>query len=132
MKYHHGAGGDAPVTRGVIHTNRQGVYIKDADIIVNGHNHNAYYVPVVSESLSNNGKIVFQTTHHIRTPGYKQDYGDGSQGWTVEKGFPPKPLGGAFVQYQVKRLGTAKSDTKRLYCDIRVMPLIHAPDLSGI
>lgn len=132
MKYHHGFGGDAPVTRGVIHTNRQNVYIKDADIIVNGHNHNAYYVPIVSETLSNSGKVVFQTTHHIRTPGYKQEYGDGTQGWAVEKGFVPKPIGGAFVQYEVHRHGVSKGKPTNIYSDIRVMPLIHAPDISGL
>ena len=132
MKYFHGAGGDAPVTRGVIQTNRQQVYIKDADIIVNGHNHNAYYVPIVSETLSNSGKVVFQTTHHIRTPGYKQEFGDGTQGWAVEKGFPPKPIGGAFAQYTVEKNGLSKGRPTELYCDIRVMPLIHAPDLSGV
>jgi len=26
------------------------------------------------------------TIVHIRTPGYKQEYGDGTQGWAVEKG----------------------------------------------
>jgi hypothetical protein len=132
MKYHHGFGGDAPVTRGVIHTNRQNVYIKDADIIVNGHNHNAYYVPIVSETLSNSGKVVFQTTHHIRTPGYKQEYGDGTQGWAVEKGMVPKPLGGAFVQYEVHQHGLSKGKPTNIYSDIRVMPLIHAPDISGL
>jgi len=132
MKYHHGFGGDAPVTRGVIHTNRQSVYIKDADIIVNGHNHNAYYVPIVSESLTNNGTVIFQTTHHIRTPGYKQEYGDGSKGWAVEKGFVPKPIGGAFVQYTLVGNGIRKGKPKELYADIRVTPHIHSPEYFDI
>lgn len=132
MKYHHGFGGDAPVTRGVIHTNRQSVYIKDADIIVNGHNHNAYYVPIVSESLTNNGTVIFQTTHHIRTPGYKQEYGDGSKGWAVEKGFVPKPIGGAFVQYTLVNGGLRKGKPKELYADIRVTPHIHSPEYFDI
>ena len=33
LKYHHGAGGGGPVTRGVIDTNRQAVYLPDADIV---------------------------------------------------------------------------------------------------
>lgn len=124
LKYHHGFGGDAPVTRGVIHTNRQSVYIKNADIVVNGHNHNAYYVPIVSESLSDLGKVVFSTTHHVRTPGYKQDYGDGSKGWAVEKGMVPKPLGGAFIGIEIVTGGRV-TDIK---ADIRVQPVIHAPE----
>ena len=93
---------------------------------------NDYYVPIVSETLSNSGKVVFQTTHHIRTPGYKQEYGDGTQGWAVEKGFVPKPIGGAFVQYEVHQHGLNKGKPTNIYTDIRVMPLIHAPDVSGL
>ena len=123
LKYHHGFGGDAPVTRGVIHTNRQNVYIKDADIIVNGHNHNAYYVPIVSETLSASGNVVYQTTHHVRTPGYKSEYGDGSSGWAVEKGMVPKPLGGAYVKMNVE----SKVKGRPLGCRISVQPVVHAP-----
>lgn len=123
MKYNHGFGGDGPVTRGVIHTNRQNVYLKNADIVVNGHNHNAYYVPIVSESITDMGKVVFSTTHHVRTPGYKQDYSDGANGWAVEKGMVPKPLGGAFISMEV----TNHSKVSDVICNISVQPVIHAP-----
>lgn len=126
LKYHHGFGGDAPVTRGVIHTNRQNVFIKNADIVVNGHNHNAYYVPIVSESLSDMGKVIFSTTHHVRTPGYKQDYADGANGWAVEKGMVPKPMGGAFISMEIVTGGKATDVSTK----IRVQPVIHAPDIS--
>ncbi len=126
LKYHHGFGGDAPVTRGVIHTNRQQVYVKDADIILNGHNHHAYYVPVVSETVSDAGKVMFTTTHHVRTPGYKHDYGDGSKGWAIEKGFVPKPIGGAYIKMKIK-----KGSVKKTTCHISVQPVIHAPELVG-
>jgi hypothetical protein len=35
--YFHGSGGGGPVTRGVIQTNRQAVYVADADFVVTGH-----------------------------------------------------------------------------------------------
>lgn len=98
VKYFHGAGGDAPVTRGVIHTNRQAVYLPDANIVVNGHNHNGYYVPITRERLSNKGIMYFDTQHHIRTPGYKLSYGDGASGWDVTRGGVPKPIGGFYVR----------------------------------
>ncbi len=85
-----------------------------------------------SETLSNSGKVVFQTTHHIRTPGYKQEYGDGTQGWAVEKGFGPKPIGGAFVQYEVHRHGLSKGKPTNIYADIRVTPHIHSPEYFDI
>jgi hypothetical protein len=123
MKYFHGAGGDSPVTRGVIQTNRQAVYLNGADIVVNGHNHNAYYVPIVQESVSDSGKVIFSTQHHVRTPGYKSEYNDGTKGWAVEKGMVPKPLGGAFVNLKVTTNGKAK----RVGCQIGVQPVIHEP-----
>ena len=123
MKYHHGFGGDAPVTRGVIQTNRQAVYLNGADIVVNGHSHNAYYVPIVQEGLSDAGKVIFSTQHHIRTPGYKSEYNDGTTGWAVEKGMVPKPLGGAFVTLRITTNGKAK----RVTCQIGVQPVVHEP-----
>lgn len=97
IKYHHGFGGEAPVTKGVIQTNRQAVYLADADFVVNGHSHNAYYVPIARERLSDEGRVYFDVQHHIRIPGYKQDYGDGSKGWDVLRGGVPKPIGAAWV-----------------------------------
>jgi len=97
IKYHHGSGGNAPVTKGVIQTNRQAVYLPDADIVVNGHNHQAYDVPLVRERISDLGVQYFDLVHYIRTSGYKQDYGDGGRGWAVEKGFAPSPIGGCWV-----------------------------------
>jgi len=93
MKYFHGAGADAPVTRGVIQTNRQAVYLPDATIVWNGHNHSNYVIPIARERLSEKGTLYSDIQWHIRTPGYKQDYGDGSKGWAVEKGQSPKPIG---------------------------------------
>lgn len=93
LKYFHGAGGDAPVTRGVIQTARQAVYLPDADIVWNGHNHNEYAVSIQRERISDRGDLFKDTQWHVRTPGYKDEYADGSQGFAVETGMPPKPLG---------------------------------------
>jgi hypothetical protein len=98
LKYFHGAGGEAPVTRGVIQTNRQAVYLPDADIVVNGHSHNNYYVPISRERISSKGKLFFDIQHHVRIPGYKQDYADGSGGWSVERGGVPKPIGAVWMR----------------------------------
>lgn len=127
MKYFHGSGGDAPVTRGVIQTNRQAAYLDGADIVVNGHNHQSYHVPIVKESLNNNGRVVFSTQHHIRTPGYKNEYNDGSGGWAIERGMPPKPLGGTFVTMELHQSGKDRC----LGCAISVQPVIHEPVVMG-
>lgn len=99
LKYFHGAGGEAPVTRGVIQTNRQAVYLPDADIVVNGHNHNGYYLPIVRERIGNKGKLYMDIQHHVRIPGYMQSYGDGTTGWEVTRGGVPKPVGACWIRY---------------------------------
>lgn len=110
LKYFHGAGSEAPVTRGVIQTNRQAVYLPDADVVVNGHNHNLYYVPICRERLSGKGQPYQDIQHHVRIPGYKQEYADGSGGWTVERGGVPKPIGAVWMRmyYDSSRSSTAR------------------------
>lgn len=95
----HGAGGDAPVTRGTIWTNRQAVYLPDADIVWNGHNHSSYVLDIKRLRLNNEGVVYTDLQTHIRTPGYKDDFGDGSDGWEVERGGVPKPLGCAWIRF---------------------------------
>lgn len=102
IKYFHGAGGgSAPVTRGTIQTNRQAVYLPDADIVVNGHNHESWYMPISRERIGYTGMIYQDIQHHVRTPTCKLDYGDGSGGWHIETGKPPKPMGAVWIRLTV-------------------------------
>lgn len=91
--YHHGKGGTAPVTRGVIHTNRQAVDLPDADIVHNGHNHQQYIVPVPRNRLNNKGKEYVDTQLHIRTPGYKSKSKTETNGYDIERHPEATPLG---------------------------------------
>ena len=100
MWYHHGYGGGGPVTRGVIQSNRKAVYV-DADVIVSGHTHDAWQVPIQRISLSNSNRIVHSRQIHISTPGYKEEYDDGAEGFHNELGRPPKPLGGHWLSFSV-------------------------------
>lgn len=98
LKYFHGSGGEAPVTRGAIQTNRQAVYLPDADIIVNGHSHNAYYIPISRERITTHGQQYMDIQHHVRVPGYKNAYGNGKNGWEVTRGGVPKPVGAIWMR----------------------------------
>lgn len=102
LKYHHGAGGGGPVTRGVIQTNRQAVYLPDADIVVNGHTHDAWHVPIKRERIDQRGEVYFDTVHFLRTPGYKDGYRDGSSGFEIEKWQPPKSQGCAWLRFRIE------------------------------
>ena len=99
MKYHHGSGGGGPVTRGVIQTNRQAVYLPDASIVVNGHTHDAWIVPIKRERLSRKGTLHKDLLYFIRTPGYKDEYADGADGWWNRTWKPPKPLGCIWMKF---------------------------------
>lgn len=99
LHYHHGYGGGGPVTRGVIQTNRQAVYLADADLIWTGHTHDQWAVPIARVRLNNeNTRIEHTRQLHFRTPGYKEEYQDGFGGWHIERGGPPKPVGAAWLK----------------------------------
>lgn len=96
MHFHHGSGGGGPVTKGVIQTNRRAASI-DADIYVGGHIHEAWAVENVVAKLNEKGRTYFNTQHHVQLPTYKQEYG--TSGYHIEKGRPPKPLGGYWMVF---------------------------------
>lgn len=105
LKYHHGSGGGGPVTRGVIQTNRQAVYLPDADIVANGHTHDLWYVPIARERLTKEGTPTRDIVHFVRTGTYKDEYQNGDRGYQVEKWSPPKPLGCAWIHFTMGVFG---------------------------
>ena len=90
--YHHGFGGSAPVTRGVIQSNRMAISYPDAHIVWSGHTHTEYYLSIARQRLTHYNSVARDEQIHIRSPGYKEDTGGGS-GWAVEKGFMPQSMG---------------------------------------
>lgn len=92
IAYHHGFGGSAPVTRGVIQTNRMAVAYPDADIVWSGHTHTEFYLNIARIRLNFSDVVERDEQTHLRSPGYKEDLAKG-EGWAVEKGFMPQSLG---------------------------------------
>lgn len=93
LRYHHGSGGGGPVTRGTIQAQRMMASIHGADCIWQAHVHESWQMTNVVQSLSANHRPILKEVLHVRTPTYKEEYGDGTKGWHVERGAPPKPLG---------------------------------------
>jgi hypothetical protein len=117
LKYFHGSGGGGPVTKGVIQSQRQAVYLPDADIVVSGHVHEQYLIAHTQERLSHQGQVYLTDQWHVRTPTYKDEYKDGSYGWHVETGKPPKPLGAWWLKINYDRDQTNGGDTVHLHYD---------------
>lgn len=99
MKVYHGSGGGGPVTKGVIQTNRRAVYLPDAHIVMGGHIHEAWSVCLTRERVNDANSLYHESQWHVNTPTYKEEYGDGGKGWHIERGGPPKPLGGYWIRF---------------------------------
>lgn len=93
LKYYHGSGGGGLMSHGTLATRRMASWTPDADVLVSGHTHDQWLVTLSRERLGASGKIYLDEQHHVRTPSYKDEYVDGYDGWHVERGAPPKPLG---------------------------------------
>lgn len=102
--YHHGYGGNAPRSKGVLKVDLNMMSNPDADIITRGHDHNKWHVPVNVKRLSNDYTLVPKTVHNLQTGSYKM-LGDGFGGWATEKGFNEPRLGGWWVSFEARRSG---------------------------
>lgn len=102
IAYHHGFGGSAPVTRGVIQSNRMAISYPDADIVWSGHTHTEFYVSLARQRVNQRDEVSRSEQVHIKSPGYKEDTGKG-EGWAVEKGFMPGSLGAWWLRIWIER-----------------------------
>ena len=97
--YHHGYGGGGIMSFGTLNVRRQASYLPDADIMVNGHTHDSYYLEMGREKLNHHGVITRNTLTALRCPGYK-DETLCKEGWATEKGHAPKPLGAWWLRFK--------------------------------
>jgi hypothetical protein len=95
MYYNHGGGGNSPVTKGVISTNRRGVAY-DADIFVSGHNHNRWNVEIMRRKVNKVGNVKATAQNHINMGTYKDTPANRSQ---FEAGFPAPNKGGVWLRF---------------------------------
>ena len=104
IAYHHGYGaGNSPVTRDVIQTNRKAVYLPDANIVISGHTHDRWIVPITRQRISRYKEYVDQQWH-IKTGTYlnqPQEF----NGYVVEKGMSPKVGAGIWMHYTFTKQG---------------------------
>ena len=89
------------MTDGVIQFKRL-VCNHEADIYWMGHIHKLNSSSHISTRMDRNGNIAQEKYSFVRTSTYKDEYGKGLGGWSIEKGMGPVPLGGTWLKFTVK------------------------------
>lgn len=95
--YHHGSGGSAPVTKGTIKTARRSVYLPDADVVLSGHTHESWMMPIARQRVTQQGRIVQDEILHVQIPSYKTAVKP--HGWAEEKEFAPQTNGAYWLVF---------------------------------
>ena len=108
MKRHHGTGGSAPVTKGVIKAQRRSIYYSDADLVTTGHIHDGWLTQFRHETVSDQGVVSRRVQYHISIPGYKGDplKSDNAEGWEIEKEFEPAITGAWWLIFRYQPYDT--------------------------
>lgn len=107
---HHGYGGGQR-SKGTLKADiMQGIY-SSADVIVTGHVHMQWGLPLYRLKLNNQGVEKKEEVVHIQVPSYKDDITNKKGGYAIEKGYSPSALGGYFIDIQLKRDKTNGGDT---------------------
>ena len=101
--FHHGTFGGI-VTKGVMGGGRYAQVAPDADVIINGHNHERSIVAHPCYRVNNNGSVWIEQRWHLQTGTFKQEF-DGTGGWAVEKIVMPKSLGGIWLTLSPRNEG---------------------------
>ena len=101
MYYNHGSGGNSPVTRGAIKTNRRQHDI-EADFYVSGHIHTSMEMPRPRVKLNDQCNVELYEPEHILLGTYKNDFLSG--GWADMKEFSAPNLGGYWLRFYYKNM----------------------------
>jgi hypothetical protein len=112
VKYFHGSGGGGIVTKGAINLTRALELYEGFEVFSMGHIHENSCRNDVRDTVEQNPKTGYclkqKHLHLMLTGTYKEEYGDGSQGWHVERGAPIKPLGGRILTIKLVRATTGE------------------------
>lgn len=101
--YFHGSGGGGVVTKNMIQHQRQNAMIEGADMIWNGHVHELYHGLVSKHYIDQHFNPKIKDVHFLQTATYKEEFNNRKSGWHVERGAPPKPLGGYWAEFKPTR-----------------------------
>jgi hypothetical protein len=100
LKWFHGSGGAALMSFDTLKVRRMGAVLPDADVVMCGHVHKQWVMPLARERLviDRQGARVEQDVQwHVRTGTYKNEYEDGYGSWHVQQGRTPEMLGAVWM-----------------------------------
>lgn len=99
--FHHGAWGGI-VTKGVMGGGRYASIAPQAQVMVNGHNHQRTIVSHACYSINAAGHQTIENRWHLQTGTYKQEF-QGGAGFAVERIVMPAALGGIWMSLRPRR-----------------------------
>jgi len=126
IRYFHGSGGGGVVTKGALNLTRALEMYEDFDVFTMGHIHENAARNDVRDTIVQGSKGYRQLQkqiHMMLTGTYKEEYGDGSKGWHVERGAPVKPIGGRILTIDYKRTQKEGKDFYDRQIDSMKFPL---------
>lgn len=104
IHYHHGFGGNAKRSKGMLDVQIEAMKYPDAHILVRGHTHQKWYDPSTARMrVTQKGRIYKDKIKYIQSGSYVDGIGEGKSGWPVEKNFNPTDIGGWFVDFKYKK-----------------------------
>lgn len=101
LKYFHGSGGAALMSFDTLKVRRQAAVMPDADVIVQGHVHKQWVMPLARERLISDKagmRIRHDVQYHVRVGTYKDEFQDGYGGFHVEQGRTPEIIGAIWMK----------------------------------
>ena len=126
IRYFHGSGGGGIVTKGALNLTRALEMYEDFDVFTMGHIHENASRNDVRDRIVQGRETYRQEQrqlHMCLTGTYKEEYGDGSKGWHVERGAPIKPVGGRILTIDYKRIHKKNIDYYERQIDSTKFPL---------
>lgn len=100
--YHHGSGGGAKRSKGILNADILVAQNSWADVITSGHDHQKWHLPYDVKTLTHaTNQWTKKRINILRTGSYKKKSTD--FGWEVERDFNEPTLGGYAVKYYLKK-----------------------------
>ena len=105
LHYHHGFGGSAKRSKGVLNVQLEVMRYPDADLLVRGHTHQKWYDPSTArQRITAAGTRFKDKVKYLQMGSYKDGLKDGHGGFEIKKNFTPTDIGGWNVYMESNRI----------------------------